>query len=53
MAMDCIGRDNEQTLDLVRLLRLAINLTRALGHAHQRGLIDYISASANFASIRK
>ena len=29
----------EQPLDLVRLLRLAINLATALGHAHQRGLI--------------
>jgi PAS domain S-box-containing protein len=38
--LDCVlGRDNEQLLDLVHLLRLAINLARALGHAHQRGLI--------------
>ena len=29
----------EQPLDLARLLRLAINLATALGHAHQRGLI--------------
>src|SRR5580700_9141461 len=34
-----LSRDNEQSLDLVRLLRLAINLARALGHAHQHGLI--------------
>jgi serine/threonine protein kinase len=34
-----LGRDNEQPLDLAHLLRVAINLTGALGHAHQRGLI--------------
>ena len=34
-----LGRDNEPPLDLVRLLHLAINLARALGQAHQRGLI--------------
>ena len=31
--------DKEQPLDLARLLRIAINLATALGHAHQRGLI--------------
>src|ERR1700741_3382461 len=31
--------DKEQPLDLARLLRVAINLATALGHAHQRGLI--------------
>jgi serine/threonine protein kinase len=34
-----LERDREQPLDLARLLRLAINLASALGHAHQRGLI--------------
>jgi len=34
-----LQRDREQPLDLARLLPLAINLARALGHAHQRGLI--------------
>src|SRR5438445_9962388 len=34
-----LERDWEQPLDLARLLPLAINLARALGHAHQRGLI--------------
>ncbi len=34
-----LERDREQPLDLARLLRLAINLATALGHAHQRGLI--------------
>jgi PAS domain S-box-containing protein len=34
-----LERDKEQPLDLARLLRIAINLARALGHAHQRGLI--------------
>jgi predicted ATPase/signal transduction histidine kinase len=34
-----LERDREQPLDLARLLRLAINLARALGHAHQLGLI--------------
>src|SRR5579871_5149674 len=32
-------RNKEQTFDLARLLRLAINLATALGHAHRRGLI--------------
>jgi PAS domain S-box-containing protein len=31
--------DKEQPLDLARILRIAINLATALGHAHQRGLI--------------
>ena len=30
----------EQTFDLAHLLSLAINLATALGHAHQRGLIQ-------------
>ena len=34
-----LQRNWEQPLDLARLLPLAINLARALGHAHQRGLI--------------
>jgi serine/threonine protein kinase len=34
-----LERSREQPLDLARLLRLAINLATALGHAHQRGLI--------------
>ena len=34
-----LERNREQPLDLARLLRLAINLATALGHAHQRGLI--------------
>jgi serine/threonine protein kinase len=34
-----LQRDREQPLDLARLLPLAINLARALGHVHQRGLI--------------
>ena len=34
-----LEQDGEQPLDLARLLRLAINLATALGHAHQRGLI--------------
>jgi len=34
-----LQRDRERPLDLARLLPLAINLARALGHAHQRGLI--------------
>jgi serine/threonine protein kinase len=34
-----LERDKEQPLDLARFLCLAINLTRALGHVHQRGLI--------------
>src|SRR5580700_5440199 len=34
-----LERDRKQPLDLARLLRLAINLTTALGFAHQRGLI--------------
>src|SRR5579863_9941501 len=34
-----LERDRHQPLDLARLLRLAINLATALGHAHQRGLI--------------
>jgi len=34
-----LERDRKQPLDLARLLRLAIGLARALGHAHQRGLI--------------
>jgi PAS domain S-box-containing protein len=34
-----LERDRHQPLDLARLLRLAINLTKALGVAHERGLI--------------
>ncbi|MEO8128194.1 MAG: sigma 54-interacting transcriptional regulator [Bryobacteraceae bacterium] len=34
-----LERSREQPPDLARLLRLAINLARALGRAHQRGLI--------------
>jgi PAS domain S-box-containing protein len=34
-----LERDKEQPLNLARLLRVAINLATALGHAHQRGLI--------------
>jgi serine/threonine protein kinase len=34
-----LEQDRERPLDLARLLRLAINLATALGHAHQRGLI--------------
>ena len=34
-----LERDSDLPLDLARLLRLAINLEAALGHAHQRGLI--------------
>src|SRR5579862_8018090 len=34
-----VERHKEQTFDLARLLRLAINLATALGHAHRRGLI--------------
>jgi PAS domain S-box-containing protein len=34
-----LERDRERPLDLARLLRLAINLATALGHAHQRGLM--------------
>jgi PAS domain S-box-containing protein len=34
-----VERQKEQTFDLARLLRLAINLATALGHAHRRGLI--------------
>jgi PAS domain S-box-containing protein len=34
-----LERNNHQPLDLTHLLRLAINLATALGHAHQRGLI--------------
>src|SRR5271165_1338244 len=34
-----LERHREQPLDLARLLRLAVNLATALGHAHQRGLI--------------
>ncbi len=33
------GLEREQRLDLARVLRLAIGLATALGHAHQRGLI--------------
>jgi PAS domain S-box-containing protein len=36
---DRLERGKEQPFDLARLLRLAINLATALGHAHQRGLI--------------
>ena len=34
-----LERDKEQPFDLARFLHLAINLARALGHVHQRGLI--------------
>jgi PAS domain S-box-containing protein len=34
-----LERDKDQPLDLARLLRIAIDLAIALGHAHQRGLI--------------
>src|SRR5271154_5782100 len=34
-----LERDREQPADLARLLPIAVNLARALGHAHQRGLI--------------
>jgi PAS domain S-box-containing protein len=34
-----LERERELPLDLARLLRVAINLATALGHAHQRGLI--------------
>ncbi len=34
-----LEREREQPLDLERLLRSAINLAAALGHAHQQGLI--------------
>jgi PAS domain S-box-containing protein len=34
-----LERQREQPLDLARFLLLAINLTTALGHTHQRGLI--------------
>ncbi len=34
-----LERNREQPFDLARLLRLAINLAAALGHAHRRGLI--------------
>src|SRR5580692_9038690 len=34
-----LERDREQPLDPARFLSLAINMTTALGHAHQRGLI--------------
>ena len=34
-----LEREREQPLDLERLLRSAINLAAALGHAHQHGLI--------------
>src|SRR5580693_1813440 len=36
---DRLERVRDQPLDLARLLRLAIDLATALGHAHQRGLI--------------
>src|SRR5579862_3529420 len=36
---DIFEQGKEQPLDLARLLRLAINLATALGHAHRRGLI--------------
>src|SRR6202008_3408797 len=39
--------DKEQPLDLARLLRVAINLATALGHAHQRGLIHKDIKPAN------
>ncbi len=34
-----LERDREKPLDLVRILRLAINLASAIGHAHRRGLV--------------
>src|SRR5579863_3710552 len=36
---EIVEQNKEQPLDLARLLRLAINLAAALGHAHRRGLI--------------
>ena len=34
-----LERDRNQPLNLARLLRRAVNLAKALGHVHQRGLI--------------
>src|SRR5580693_7654527 len=39
LGRDMLEQTKAQSLDLARFLRLAIGMAKALGHAHQRGLI--------------
>jgi serine/threonine protein kinase len=42
-----LGRDQGQPLDLTRVLRIAIGLTKAIGQVHQHGLIHKDIKPAN------